>query len=242
MRHQVAQVKNVRMLKQAGDELVGRALGVPGMALLWGATGYGKTTSVVWWANQVNAIYVRAAALWTPRAMLTAIMHELGAQPMTSCAPMVLWIAQRLSITGRPLIVDEADYLLSSSKMLDTVRDLHDTSTAPVVLIGMAEFQRKVIHRQQLAGRISQWVEFAGADLEDARVLADELCEVEVEDDLLEELHRSSGGSMRGLVVGLSRIESYAQRRSLKQIGADAWAGRKFVLSQGERKLEAVGS
>lgn len=242
MKHQVAQVKNVRMLKVAGDELIGRATGVPGIALLWGATGFGKTTAVSWWANQTNAVYVRACALWTPRAMLSSIMHELGAGGMSSCAPMLDWIVSHLAKANRPLIVDEADYLIGSGRMLDTVRDLHDISTTAVVLIGMAEFQRKVIHRQQLAGRISQWVEFAGADLADARTLADEVCEVEIADDLLEELHRTTHGSMRGLIVGLSRIESYAQRRGLHTIDAGAWAGRKFVMSNGERKLEAIAS
>src|SRR5699024_11974997 len=42
--------------------------GMPGMGLVHGETGTGKTTALTWLRNRphVNAVYVRALALWTP--------------------------------------------------------------------------------------------------------------------------------------------------------------------------------
>lgn len=231
MKHVIAPVKNLRLLSQAGESLASRDAGVPGIGLICGDTGAGKTTAAAWYANHTNAVYVRALALWTPSAMLSAIMRELDAKPMLRCSEMMDFIITRLSLTGRPLFIDEADYLADKKRMLETLRDLHDLSTMPVILIGMRDFRRRVMHREQLAGRISQWVEFRPADISDARVLADTVCEVEVADDLLAELNQKTGGSMRGLVVGLSRIEAYARKNALKRVTASDWNGRAFVLS-----------
>ncbi len=231
MKHAIAPVKNLRLLSQAGESLASRDIGVPGIGLICGNTGLGKTTAAAWYANHVHAVYVRALALWKPSAMLGAIMRELDAKPLQSCSAMMDFIIDKLALTGRPLFVDEADYLIGNKRLLESLRDLHDLSTMPLILIGMKDFRQRIMHREQLAGRISQWVEFKPADVEDARVLAETVCEVEVSDDLLAELHQKTGGSMRGLVVGLSRIESYAKKHALKRLGAADWNGRAFVLS-----------
>ena len=231
MKHAIAPVKNLRLLSQAGESLASRDVGVPGIGLICGDTGFGKTTAAAWYANHTNAVYVRALALWTPSAMLGAIMRELDSKPLPSNAAMMEFIITRLMLTNRPLFVDEADYLAGSKRLLETLRDLHDVSTMPLILIGMKDFRQRIMHREQLAGRISQWVEFRPADLEDARVLAETVCEVDVADDLLAELHQKTGGSMRGLVVGLSRVEAFAKKNNLKRVSAKEWNGRAFVLS-----------
>jgi DNA transposition AAA+ family ATPase len=175
--------------------------------------------------------YVRAYRLWSPTWMLGAIMQELGAHPMARTSRMIEFIVRALAQQQRPLFIDEADYLTDDRRLLDTLRDLHDMATTPLILIGMADFKKRVLHKEQLAGRVSQWVEFQPATLDDAKLLARTVCEVEVADDLLEALHKSAGGSMRGLTVGLARIESHAKRRGIKQIALPDWGDRSFMLS-----------
>src|SRR5690606_1482571 len=97
-------------------------------------------------------------------------------------ALMVNHIVSELAMGGRPLFVDEADYFVHNTKMLETLRDIHDLSQSPVILIGMAGIEKKLVHRLQFANRIYQAVEFLPADYEDARVLSDTVCEVYVED------------------------------------------------------------
>ncbi len=207
-----------------------RAPGTPGIGLIWGATGFGKSTATAWLYNQINGVYVRAWPTWTPTSMLSALMEELGIKPLGRTAPMIRSIVQALSAEARPVFIDEADYLADKPVLLETLRSLHDVSSSPLILIGMRDFQRRVMHREQLAGRISQWVEFQAADMDDARTLSEECCEVKVADDLLTRLQKSSGGSIRDMVVGLGKIEQFARKKNLGKVGAGDWGERPFVL------------
>lgn len=231
MKNILAPVKNVAALSAAYEDLANRDSGVPGMGLVYGYTGAGKTTTVCWQMNQCNAIYVRANATWTPSAMLGKVMGELGAEPLfRGGAAMVDFIAQHMAQDGRPLFVDEADYLLSNLKMLETLRDIHDISGQPVMLVGMDGIQKRITQRQQLARRISHWVEFKPADLEDAHILARSVCEVKVAEDLLSHLHTEAKGSMGLMVVGLSRIESRARANGWAEATEALWDGKRLFL------------
>lgn len=237
MEHKMAFVKNVVRLRDAYDTLVNRNTGVPGMGLIHGSTGYGKTTAIAWLVNQVNGLYVRAGANWTPSAMLGAIMRELGAAQLASgAAAMVDYIVQQLAQAGRPLFVDEADYLFSyNARMLETLRDIHDVSGQPVVMVGMEGIERKLVHRKQLARRISQWVEFLPADIEDARIVAQTICGVQLSDDLLAHIHTETKGSVGLMVVGLAKIESLAKTNNWKKVDMEKWGNRQLFLSRAPR-------
>lgn len=223
MLSKIVPVKNVAKLNDAGEALRRRPAGMPGMGLVHGETGYGKTTAVTWYANRCNAAYVRATSLWTPAAMLTKIAEELRIQAKGSCSQMMDSIIEALALSNRALFVDEADYLVDNKRMTESLRDLHDMATVPVILIGMGGIDQKLSHRKQLTGRVMQDVRFQPLDLEDARSLANANCEVKVADDLLERLHRQSNGSARLLIVGLARIEQRARIMGASEIGSSSW-------------------
>jgi len=243
MKFRILPVKNVSQLQVAGDALIHRSIGMPGIGLIWGPTGTGKTTAAAWYVNQVNGVYVRAMRLWSPRSMLGALASELDIDVRRkNNGEMVDAIVMRLAETGRPLFIDEADYVVESRRLTDTLRDIHDMSTAPIILIGMHGIEKRIRGNEQFSGRIAQWVGFGGADMADARMLANGLCEVPVEDDLLEQMHikatpkklhghASAGAEIRRLVVGLGQIEQYAIQAGLASIGASDWPkGRSFFL------------
>lgn len=232
MKNVMATTKNVVALHAAFEALHTRDSGIPGMGLVYGHTGAGKTTAITHLVNKVKGVSVRANATWTPNAMLGAIMIELGAAPMhNGGAAMVNHIKETMKRTARPLFVDEADYLLGNLKMLETLRDIHDLSSQPVILIGMEGIERRLAHRQQLTRRISEWVEFRPSDMEDARILANTVCEVGVDDELLEILHRESKGSIGLMTVGLARIEALAKGNGWKTVDADQWGDRRLFLT-----------
>lgn len=232
MRHQMALVKNVINAQAAYQTLAQRDLGIPGMMLIHGDPGFGKTTTITWLVNQANGVFVRANATWTANSMLAAIMEELGSDPMHSTAKMLKHIAQRLSESRRPLFVDEANYLGSDKKMLNTLKDIHDMTDVPVLMAGAEGIERKLPHHPTLARRISQWVEFKAADLDDAATLANTVCEVALAEDLLVHLHRQAKGSMGLMTVGLARIESFARSNGIDQIDAGQWGDRQLFMSR----------
>jgi len=231
MRAKILDVKNVMRLRVAGNALLGRAYGMPGMGLVYGPTGAGKTTAITWYINQCNGVYVRAWAVWSPSAMLEAISSELDLPKQRSLAAMAAAIVRKLEETGRPLFIDEADYVIDNKKMVETLRDLHDMATVPVILIGMEGIHRKIQQRKQVSGRLAQWVRFEPCDVEDARTLADGLCEIIVDDDLLETLHKKTRGLARNITVGLSRIETRGKKLGKDRMTLADWPkGEPFYV------------
>lgn len=231
MKNVIAPVKNLSRVLSLVRWLVGREPSTPGMALLHGASGTGKTTACTEVAEKFDAVHVRACATWTPLSMLSTIARELGEAPHQRCSPMLDTIVRKLRETGQPLIVDEGDYVAESNKLSDTLRDIHDLSTVPVVLVGMDAFKRRIARREQLARRIAQWVDFQPADLEDARILADSLCEVGVSDDLLVHLHDVARGSIGRIKQGLLKIEKHGLGASKGKVGLKDWGKRALTFT-----------
>ncbi len=247
MKFKTLPVKNVSRLNEAGQALIERDLGMPGMGLIWGPTGYGKTTAATWFINQCHGVYIRAMRLWSPKTMLTALARELDLDVKgRNNGEMVEMIIQRLAESNRPLFIDEADYVVESKRLTDTLRDIHDLSTVPVILIGMHGIEKRIRGNEQFTGRIAQWVPFEGLDMDDAKLLT-KMAEVEIGTDLLKKLHtaaspktrqgvESPGAEVRRLVVGLGKIEQYARSRGLKKITASDWPeGKDFFLGQAVR-------
>ncbi len=233
MRHKMAIVKNILNLRSAYEALAQRGYGVEGMGLVHGAAGFGKTTALTWLRSQTNAVHVRACATWTPTAMLKAICTELGFEPHYRAIDNVNEIVRALAASNRGLYVDELDYLVGSdhiTKALDTLRDIHDLSKMPVLLIGMAGVERKLRSRLQLARRITQVIEFLPADRDDARVLAETVCEVELDDELLAELHDKAKGNIGLMSNGLAKIEQFGKANGKKKVTREMWGNRALFL------------
>ncbi|MDD2998375.1 MAG: ATP-binding protein [Candidatus Riflebacteria bacterium] len=241
MKSLVIPVKNIGRLSEASDALLTRTPGTPGMGLIFGKSGYGKTTATAWFVNQCNGVYVRALSTWTPGSMLQTILRELDVAPTKlRAAPMVTQIAEILRITGRPLFLDEFDYIVEDKKMTETLRDIHDLSSVPIILVGMDGVQQKVQLRDQFVNRIAQWVEFKAADFEDCRMLA-ELCEVKIKTDLLRRLFDAAKGVVRLIVIGLDAIERRAKTLGQHEISLDEWGNADFFLSDSPKAKKRGG-
>ncbi|EGR1044234.1 ATP-binding protein [Vibrio cholerae] len=109
------------------------------------------------------------------------------------------------------LFVDEADYVVGSKKIMESFRDIYDNTEQPVVLVGMEEIARRISHRKQLHNRISEWVVFQPADLEDVATFAEELMEIDpqitIHDEVLDHIRAKSRGVVRTILSALSKLE-----------------------------------
>ena len=244
MKTLIAPVKNIKRLAELGTELQARANMLPGIAVAYGESGIGKSTGLTWLSTtKINACYVRAMQVWSPSSMLGAIATELDVEPARTLSDTIKLIVGELSRTDRPLIVDEADYVVDQPRLLNTLRDLHDLSTMPLILVGMQDFVRKLRTRtdqKQFSGRVALELEFKPLDLADTKVIAATLCEVEVEDDLLAQLHEKSQGVTRLICVGLARIETFAKNSGLKKVSARQWGDKPLNLMAGGARSQAA--
>ncbi|WP_028314695.1 AAA family ATPase [Desulfatibacillum aliphaticivorans] len=232
MQHKMAMTKNVRRFLAAVHELRDRPFGVEGMGLLFGIPGEGKSTTVAYATNAMNGIFVRAMSSWTVTTMMGALMVELGYEPLYRIAPMANTVTQALMEEPRPIFVDEADYLFRQPQMVDTLRDIYDVTGSPVILIGMELMARKIRTNGRFARRITQWIEFKGIDLADARVLADTMCEVGIDDVLLAYIHKEACANIGRMSTALSKVETFGKTNGMGLVTMDHWGDRPLFYDQ----------
>ena len=233
MRNKVVEIKNVLLFNGALTEVKDGPEALPKIVMVSGEPGTGKTTTLQSSACDHNAVYVRMVAVVTIASLLESLCFELGVDGGRRNSERLKWIVDTLKHDPRPIFIDEADFLTRDSRMLETIRDIHDLAKVPVVLIGMDGMERKLAHHMQFSGRISQRVDFKRCDLEDAGLLTRELCEVEVAPDLVKRMHSKTRGSIRGIIVALAQFERFARGHRWKTLNAEQWGDR--AMFSGDR-------
>ena len=137
-------------------------------------------------------------------------------------------MAQELATSNRPLILDEADHLLSE-KMIETVRHLHDTSGVPVILMGEEALPQKLARWERVHGRMLSWVGTEAATLQDVGYLAPIYAPgIEIADPLKERLLVASRGSIRNVSTNLANLNEVAATKGLTRIGLTEWGTTGF--------------
>lgn len=237
MRAKIAPVKNITRLGDALDAVIDRSDGTEGMVLVYGASGVGKSTSLAYYLNQTNAIYVEASPAWSLGSMLSSICLAMGHMPRGRAADMEKQITDEMMQQGRPLFIDELDHILlpgqgTSLRMLEALRSIYDKSRMPVVMSGMDKIDRKIKQREQLSRRIFQWVEFTDLDAADIRITADTLLDCHVEDDLLGDLITETTGRMGRLIPALASIDRRAKANSWTSVNKTLWGGKPWPSSR----------
>jgi DNA transposition AAA+ family ATPase len=208
----IAPLRNVSLFSELVQRVVNRTPGLPGMACFYGKSGYGKTHSAIYAANRYRAYHVQVKSVWTRKKLCAVILQELGIQSAATIPDMVDQIGQELSLSQRPLIIDEADFLVAKG-MIEVIRDIYESSQGTIVLIGEENLPQKLKKWERVHGRMLDWVQAQPASQSDARHLASLFCRgIEVADDLLAAVHDASAGSVRRICVNLDRIREQAEK------------------------------
>jgi len=242
MRNATVLTSNVEAFLGAVEALKKRSAGEEGMGLLWGLPGEGKSTTISYVTNTRGGVFLRARVTWTVTSMLRALMAELNLDGGRFRDPMIDQAIEELSRWPRPVFIDEADYLFRQTDMLDALRDIYDASKVPVILIGMEDIARKIRSNDRFnrfRRRITQWIEFKGLTLADTQLVARELCEVGVEDDLVERIHRETGGNIGHIVIALSLVEHFGKMNGIARVGNEHYGTRPISNANGSNLIRA---
>ena len=160
----VAPLRNVAALVELIDRAQNRGDGLPGMATFFGPSGYGKSTAAIYATNRFNACTVQVKSRWNADKLCISILRQLRVDPMRKVSDMIDQIAEELAKSGRPLIIDEADYLVSRG-MIEIARDIYESSGAVIILVGEERFPQKLKTWDRIHGRQLDWVQAQPADL-----------------------------------------------------------------------------
>src|SRR4030042_4927189 len=150
MKRVFAKTSNVNAFVSAMTRLNQRQEGIPGMALLYSEPGLGKTRTCLWWSAQNSGVYIRTKKLMSGRWLLEEVVAELGEAPERRISDLFRQCVNMLLERPRTLFVDEVDYLAHDARVIETLRDIHDITDAPVVFIGMGQADKKLMRFKHL--------------------------------------------------------------------------------------------
>ena len=144
------------------------------------------------------------------------IAEELGEEPFWHIQETFNLIEKKLKENPKPIIIDEVDYLLERNT-IETLRDLYDTTSCPLVLVGMSNIDKKLSRYPHIIDRIYKSFKFERYDFEDVKQILNELTQITFTSDGVEYL-ATRVNQFRQIVKLINKIEKLAITNQLKQI------------------------
>lgn len=209
--------RNVKNFIGLMNNLIDKSNEVPKMGLVYGDPGLGKTQTAVWWTTRNDAVYVRAQNHMTSNGILEKVVEELGESPSKKTTELMKQCIAHLRLKPQVIVIDEVDYLINRMRIVETLRDLHDLTGTPVVLIGMQEAKTKLGKFRHLYDRISEVLEFKAFSKEDKEVIVEELSEIRITDEA-KEIFFEKTNRFRQVIKGIAMLENLAKTNGLNKI------------------------
>jgi len=229
-------IKNVKRFAAAVNGLMNRCVGIERYGLIYGDPGLGKSETGMWLINHYfeDAVFIRVVKIMSARWLLEELVCALGLDPAWRAKDLFGQAKDALVGSDRLVIFDEIDYLTHDSKVIETIRDLGDLTNAPILFIGMHNADRKLKRYRHLWRRFSQVVHFEPLDREDVTTVLTEICEVEIDESIIDAVFETKNLNLSMLYRWGLKIEGVARFRGLEKVTADDL----FNKNQARKKSE----
>lgn len=226
-----APLKNVTALMTLVNRLQARTVDLPGFGVFHGPSGYGKTKAAIYVCNKCSAPMVSIGDSWTRRKFLEHVLRELGTvKPRGTVADMTEQAIEQLGEhIDRPLLIDEADKAVDKG-WIELIRELHDYSQAPIVLIGEEQLPSKLMRVERVHNRVLDWQPAQACDLDDARKLAMVYApQLVIDEALLDHVRAQCKGVARRISTTLAEMGEFAMTSGLTTLDLKSYTGRIYI-------------
>lgn len=221
MKNEFVVTSNVQEFLVGFERVEQRAAVEKCFMVIEGEPGRGKTSTAEWFAIQNDLPLIRAKREWTSRWMLEDLLDCVAAEADRTFKEMyrqtvrvLVGRSEAARSAGVPfaIIIDEADHIVGSQKMMETLRDITDQVEVPVILVGMGRLIKALTRYKQISSRVSAEVTFRPLTADDTRRLLVGRCEVPVADDLSTYVHKASNGYAREVLEAIGSVERVGKR------------------------------
>lgn len=235
--NRIAPIANLDLVAVVMEKLVHRQDGLPGLAVYYGPSGWGKTTATVAVANRSRAYYAQMRSSWTRKDLLEKILFEMGIKPAGRTTQLLDQICEQLAASRRPLILDEFDYAADKSGHVELVRDIYEGSQSSLLLVGEEMLPNKLKRFERFHGRVLSWLPAVAVSLDDVKKLAPIYCpDIDLAEDLLSHLVAISHGSVRRVTVNLVNVLDAALIEGWDSVDRKQWGDRPLYTGDAPKR------
>lgn len=227
----IAPLHNVSICLDVAYKIMDRPVGVDGLGLFYGHSGYGKSKASQFVQNKTRAIYLECFDFWTRKVFIQNLLVELEVStPRGTIADMMQQaIALLQDDPNRLLIIDEADKLVDKGH-IELVRDLYKGAKIPVLLVGEERLPDKLARYERCENRVTCYGMANPCDLRDAAALAQTYHpNLTVETDLLERIVSKTGGVASRIVTTLAGVSQAAKTSGKTVMSSADFTGQIFT-------------
>ena len=172
----VAAIATFDLVATTLDQLSNRRVGMDGIGVLYGPSGWGKTFSSNVLAMETRAYFVQMQPVWTKKTFLQKILDEMKVDHDKSCTIPDLFdmVTSQLAASRRTLILDEFNRAIERPVLAQITRAIFDSTQCPILLVGEEKLPSELSRPdfKQLYRRVSAWAEAADATVDDTAKLA----------------------------------------------------------------------
>lgn len=154
----------------------------------------------------------------TTRWLLEHITKAIGGTTFFRSSDLLDQIEKSLIRNPRVLIVDEIDYLVSNECAVEILRDIHDRTQVPVILVGMSRSNQHLKRFEHLYDRFSEVMHFSPFNLGDINDIVEELSEVKFTLQVVGRIYKDKNG-LRQIVKLINNAELLVKDNDLAEIG-----------------------
>ncbi|WP_027179886.1 AAA family ATPase [Maridesulfovibrio bastinii] len=195
MKNVFIETSNVSTFRSAIRKVEDTEKGQPGLVVAHGRAGRGKTMAALNYHAVHGGIYLRAWERWTQTAFLQALCFEVCGMRPRSANNCKRKIMEMLDKEIQTVFIDEADRL--NIGRIEDLRDIHDETGAPIVIIGEEELQGLLGERRRIWSRVTQDVVFGPVIDEDVALFGLDAAGLDIEAFACQQIVKKADGDFR---------------------------------------------
>lgn len=241
---QIAPLANIGVMENAIHRLKNRGPGDPGLFVISGPSGYGKSMAAAMAKARHQAYYLQLDDFVTKKGLLVSLCRVLSLvphseKPKGTTAELADMVGAQLATSRRVLIIDEFDFAVNKGLVM-SVFSIYEKSKASILLIGEEAMPGNLAKWEKFSGRVLDTLYAEAIGLKDAQTLArHKYPDFSFADDLLQHLVSIADGSVRRVNNNLAAIHNEGLSMGWERCDLATW--EKFEAANGTRKLQVAG-
>ena len=223
-----AMLEVVHQASDLADKLINRHPNLPGIGVISGHPGTGKTFTAIQLINMFNAVHIELCPFFTRKSFFEILAKEMGLIPAKTIPALAMQVINFLNSSGNApsiILIDEAHLVLSINRLLlDDIRKIYDMTGVPILLMGEEALPQNIQEFANFADRVLEYRQVPPLAKHEFDVLIQIYApNIAISKELQDKIFDHAKGIVRRASTMLNAVLNYAVDKGVKDVGIDAW-------------------